>query len=220
MSSSEDSLIQCWKDNLSKIQGNKSFFSKKIESIENEINWIQENIDTIASKHIRDKSDQNFQFPFAFISYSHSDDDDQSITRFHQQLTTTLKSLTGNKINIFIDNKDIGWGDDFEKNIVNNLKNVIIYIPFLSPCFYTSEYCIRELNIILQRQEKLKCANLIKPVKYVDCNYLDLKNKPEIQKLKSKVDKYQYIDLIQHENISIQKIEDIANKLLEACAGM
>jgi len=107
--------------------------------------------------------------PAAFLSYSHFDDehDGQYITQFRALLEREVRAQTGRDFMIFQDWRDIRWGDQWRQRIEETLDSVTFLIPILSPSFFASPECCREVKLFLEREQKLGRNDLILPVYYI-----------------------------------------------------
>ena len=86
-----------------------------------------------------------------FISYAHIDnealteEDKGWISHFHKVLDTRVAQLTGEKPRIWRDLK-LGGNDVFDEAIVNQFCNTRIMISIMSPRYFKSEWCMKELK--------------------------------------------------------------------------
>ena len=106
--------------------------------------------------------------PAAFLSYSHFDDehDGQYITQFRKSLEGEVHALTGHNFVIFQDRRDIDWGQQWRQRIEQTIDSATFLITILSPKFFTSPECCREVKRFLEREQALGRNDLILPVYY------------------------------------------------------
>jgi hypothetical protein len=94
-----------------------------------------------------------------FISYTHRDNwkltDDQHgwIDRFHEALSARLNSLCGRDTHVWRDPK-IGGADLLTPTIAAAVENAAILISVLSPSYFNSEWCAKELQLFLAAAAK------------------------------------------------------------------
>lgn len=91
-----------------------------------------------------------------FISYGHLDNQPWGegqhcwVTEFHTQLERRLAMLLGRPVRMWRDEKLRG-NDEFDDEIVASLRNSIAFACILTPRYLKSEWCVRELNLFLER---------------------------------------------------------------------
>lgn len=135
--------------------------------------------------------------PIAFLSYVHFDDkhEEQRLTKFREKLENEVRMQTGNKgFKIFQDRKDIKWGQSWRERIVRALDATTFLIPIITPGFFTSQECRKELERFIKREKKLKRNDLILPVYYVSTPALENKRKRGKNKLVGLIASRQYAD--------------------------
>jgi hypothetical protein len=76
--------------------------------------------------------------------------------------------LTGEKIELFLDRDDISWGEDWRKKIDESLSSISFFIPILTPRYFMSFECRRELQFFARRAKALGIEELVLPLLYVD----------------------------------------------------
>lgn len=131
--------------------------------------------------------------PAAFFSYVHADDrhDDGLITRLHAALEGEARIQTGLEFTIFVDRDDIAWGDNWRKRIDGSLDTVSLLIPVVTPAFFESVECRRELARFLERERALEREDLIWPIYYVTAERLEDPSEDELAKALAE---RQYVD--------------------------
>jgi F-box protein 11 len=106
----------------------------------------------------------------AFLSYAHVDDvrDSRRITAFREALEGEVRVQTGRPdIQIFQDRYDIAWGQEWKERVDSSLDAATFLVPVLTPSFFTSKECRRELEWFLDREQQLGRRDLILPVYWV-----------------------------------------------------
>lgn len=133
--------------------------------------------------------------PKAFMSYSHADDHDGYLSDLRKALEIEVQMQLGQRFAIFQD-VDIEAGQDFQDAIERSLGDVLLFVPVLSPSYFHSPYCRRELDSFLKREAALARRDLIVPIYYVDFdtfNNDDLLRDQEFR-LEANVKRHQYFD--------------------------
>ncbi|HEX2391381.1 MAG TPA: right-handed parallel beta-helix repeat-containing protein [Solirubrobacterales bacterium] len=112
--------------------------------------------------------------PIAFLSYAKADDehDGHSITAFREALQSALRIHTGQRLTIFQD-RDLAWGEAWRERIDGSLDAVAVLIPILTPSFFASKECRRELARFLEREGELGRRDLVLPVYWVEAPEVD-----------------------------------------------
>ena len=104
----------------------------------------------------------------AFLSYAHADDDEGEVTRFVDRLKREIRQQLGRSFEVFRDRDDIQWGENWRRRIDESLDSVTFLIAILSPSFFQSEECLRELERFRQRERELRRDDLILPVVWIE----------------------------------------------------
>ena len=128
------------------------------------------------------------------MSYVHSDDKYGRLTEFLERLSDEVRVQIGEEFLIFQDRKDILWGQNWKKRIEESLDEVTFLVPIITPSFFNSQYCRRELERFLERERELKRDDLILPIYYVDCPLLNDKEKRAGDELAQAIADHQYAD--------------------------
>ena len=105
-----------------------------------------------------------------FWSYTRDDDDavGGQITRLASRIRAEYKMLTGGEeINIFVDRDQIAWGEEWQRRIDESLDETTFFIPIVTPRYFRSEPCRRELITFLGHATSLGVAELVLPIYYV-----------------------------------------------------
>lgn len=85
------------------------------------------------------------QFDF-FVSYARKDNSDGWITRFVEELLAVHRKFAcGRELTFFFDKNDIHGLSDWREQIFNKgLAHSRLFVAFVSPSFFASEWCRRE----------------------------------------------------------------------------
>jgi len=132
--------------------------------------------------------------PAAFMSYVHSDDKYGRLTEFCERLSDEVGACIGEDFLIFHDRKDIPWGQNWKKRIDESLDEVTFLIPIITPSFFNSPYCRRELERFLELEKELGRNDLVLPIYYVDCPLLNDEGKRGGDELAQAIADHQYAD--------------------------
>ena len=105
-----------------------------------------------------------------FWSYVHKDDEDEGgrISRLAKDLVAQYEMCTGDRIKLFLDKDRNKWGEDWRDNIDGSLASVAFFIPVLTPKYFKSPECRKELHLFARRANKLGLKELLLPLLYVD----------------------------------------------------
>ena len=80
-----------------------------------------------------------------FVSYARSDNRDGWITRFVEELLAEHRQFSGGReLTYFFDKNDIGSFDDWQDSLHDGLTRSRLFLAFLSPAYFASEWCRRE----------------------------------------------------------------------------
>lgn len=112
--------------------------------------------------------------PIGFLSYVRSDDehDDGRLTEFRRRLSGEVVAQTGERFDIFQDRTHIAWGQSWEERIHDCIDAGTFLICIITPGFFKSEMCRREIERFAQREKELGRRDLILPVYYIHCPVL------------------------------------------------
>ncbi|GBE23066.1 MAG TPA: toll/interleukin-1 receptor domain-containing protein [Actinobacteria bacterium] len=111
----------------------------------------------------------------AFFSYSHFDDrhDGDYLSRLRMRLADEVQMQTGIEFRIFQDREDILIGYRWRELIDDQLDSTTFLIVVLTPSFFKSDECRKEVNRFREREEVLGVEDLIIPIYYVDAAEMD-----------------------------------------------
>ena len=114
------------------------------------------------------------EHPAAFISYVHFDDehDNGRPTEICQRLGHEVHIQTGDTFELFLDRDNIKWGQQWRKRIEESLGEVTFFIPVITPDFFKSRECRKELEKFLAYEKRLKRDDLVLSIYYIDCPLL------------------------------------------------
>ena len=110
-----------------------------------------------------------------FWSYVHSDDEDDQgrISQLAKDVVAQYQMRTGETIELFLDKDAIEWGEEWPQKIDDNLASVAFFIPVITPRYFMSSACRRELRAFARRAERPGLEGLLLPLYYVDVPSLE-----------------------------------------------
>ncbi|GEM_PF-6663883 len=113
--------------------------------------------------------------PVAFMSYTRFDNEfvGEALTRFREELSKTIRFLSGKEIEIFQDVEGVRLGQNIQQRIKGSLNEIIVLIPILTPNYFTSPWCREELALFLNRERQLGRNDLIISLYYQTVPALD-----------------------------------------------
>jgi formylglycine-generating enzyme required for sulfatase activity len=134
--------------------------------------------------------------PLAFLSYAHIDDEYHggAISEFRKQLSLSVRVVAGLDFEIFQDREGIEWGQSWRETVDAALGEVRLLIPILTPSFFRSEECRRELQAFLDLEAAAGRNDLVLPIYYLESEVMENKEQRAEDKLASAVASHQYRD--------------------------
>jgi hypothetical protein len=105
-----------------------------------------------------------------FWSYVHADDEAEGsrIARLARDVAGQFEMLTGEALELFLDRDAIKWGDAWKDKIDSSLASVAFFIPVLTPRYFMSPECRRELQFFARKATNLGLKELVLPLLYLD----------------------------------------------------
>ena len=105
-----------------------------------------------------------------FWSYVHADDqaEGERISRLARDVAAQFEMLTGEHLTLFLDKDAIKWGEGWRERIDASLASVAFFIPVLTPRYFMSPECRRELQFFARQATRLGIKELVLPLLYVD----------------------------------------------------
>lgn len=111
-----------------------------------------------------------------FWSYVHHDDEHEGgrIKRLREHLERSIRFFSGKlKFEIFLDQNDIGWGQDWAERIANSVDDALLLFPVVTPSYFASAACRKEAIAFRRRQETLGRNDLVLPIYYLTAAHLE-----------------------------------------------
>lgn len=108
--------------------------------------------------------------PAGFWSYTHRDDEIEEgrIKRLAKKIANEFAGITAEELNVFLDKADIKWGDEWRKRIDSALTGSTFFMPIVTPRFFKSEECRREILTFAGHAKSLGLEELLLPILYFD----------------------------------------------------
>lgn len=105
----------------------------------------------------------------AFLSYAHADNDREGgrILRLADHIRAEFETLTGATIQIFTDNAEILWGQDFRRRLDESLQETTFFIPVLTPTYFLREECRKEMSQFVASASALGLKELLLSIRYI-----------------------------------------------------
>ena len=105
-----------------------------------------------------------------FWSYVHADDDAEGgrIALLSRDVASQFGLMTGETIELFLDVESVKWGDAWRDRIDSSIAAGVFFIPILTPRYFMSPECRRELQLFARRATQLGARELVLPLLYMD----------------------------------------------------
>lgn len=105
-----------------------------------------------------------------FWSYVHADDqaEGERISRLARDVAAQFEMLTGEPLALFLDRDAIRWGEDWRDRIDSSLSSIAFFVPVMTPRYFMSPECRRELQFFARQASRLGIKELVLPLLYVD----------------------------------------------------
>lgn len=100
-----------------------------------------------------------------FLSYARFDEENlKFIDAFKKSIEYNIFSHGGINIKVFLDTDSIGWGEDWQQKIENEVNAATVFIPLLSATYIARKNCRKEFFRFYQTADRLGVTELILPV--------------------------------------------------------
>lgn len=147
--------------------------------------------------------------PAAFLSYVNADDHFQRISELRKRLSDEVRMQTGDAFPIFQDRNDLEWGQNWAERIDKAIgEEVTFFIPIITPSFFKSDACRKELTIFLEREKALGRNDLILPLYYVKTRLIDDEKSRKEDALAEAIAQHQWRDWrpLRHEEFTFPNV--------------
>lgn len=134
--------------------------------------------------------DMDSQLASGFLSYARSDDDRElgRIRRLADRIMAEFETLTGLKIEIFVDRDRIQWGDPFQNKLAEALQETTFFIPVLTPTYFLRDECRKEMLDFVNGATALGLDELLLSIRYVDVPDLREDSTDELKAIAAKME--------------------------------
>src|SRR5664280_2425666 len=104
-----------------------------------------------------------------FWSYAHRDDETDlgGVRRLSSRLGQEYSLLTGDDLTLFID-RSIKWGEVWRERIDGALAKTTFFIPVVTPRYFKSDECRKELLEFAAQSESLGVGEFLLPILYAE----------------------------------------------------
>jgi hypothetical protein len=128
-----------------------------------------------------------------FWSYAHDDDrlDNGAILTLARLIAEEFDLLSGEPLTLFVDHKDISWGEAWQERINTALLETTFFIPIITPRYFTRPECRRELLEFTAKAKNIGTDELLMPILYAKPMNFGIDNPDEAVSL---IAKTQYED--------------------------
>lgn len=99
-----------------------------------------------------------------FFSYAHNDNIHSCLSKLKSDLCDEYRFVTGSTLNLYIDEQRLSWGDRWKENIRSEIDGSYFFIPVLSPNYFSSGNCIKELKQYLEKARRIEARELLLPL--------------------------------------------------------
>jgi hypothetical protein len=115
-----------------------------------------------------------------FWSYVHADNDSvgDGIAKLAMRVMSEFELLSGEQLRLFVDRTDLEWGDEWKGRIDRELQETTFFIPIITPRYFQSEECRRELVKFKSAADRFGVKQLLLPIYYVAVPEMD-ENDPQ-----------------------------------------
>jgi len=154
-----------------------------------------------------------------FLSYARSDDERENgrITRLATKIMEEFETLTGSKIDIFVDRSSIEWGDAMRSKLDEALQQTTFFIPVLTPTYFLRDECRREMVNFANSARALGLEELLMSIRYVPIPDLREDSADELKALASGMQYADWTSLrLQDEDRApyLQAVNSLAQRLV------
>ena len=101
--------------------------------------------------------------PKGFFSYARTDDAQGKLSDLRAYVEIEVRQQLGDKFELYQDTKNIEIGQAFPNEIQKALDEADVLIAIITPSYFKSDYCRRELDCFLDREKKIERTDIIIP---------------------------------------------------------
>jgi hypothetical protein len=131
-----------------------------------------------------------------FWSYVQQDDADDfgRIVGLAQHLRGAFRLQTSSGLQLFLDRESLQWGDEWQARIDNAIAGTTFFIPVITPSYFRSTACRRELLKFSREATRLGLEQLIMPIYWVSVPELELAPEDISDEAVAAIARYQWQD--------------------------
>ena len=124
----------------------------------------------------------------AFLCYARLDDEREEgrITNLRRTLSAEVAMQTGEEFPIFQDRQDNLTGQRWERRIENVIDGTTFLITIITPSFFNSDMCMKEVSQFIEREQALNRDDLIIPILYVPTPALQIPDNEIARNIRSR----------------------------------
>lgn len=105
-----------------------------------------------------------------FISYTHQDQESSTggdIRQFAADVVDALEGIHGRTVKLFLDVKDVKWGEDLWSRLDDELQASTFLMPFITPRYLKSDACRREFTSFSEAAQRNGSEQLLLPLIWI-----------------------------------------------------
>ncbi|EFF91571.1 hypothetical protein SSTG_01890 [Streptomyces sp. e14] len=127
----------------------------------------------------------DYEQAVGFWSYTHKDDELNRgrIRELAKRIADEYEAITAEKIRIFVDKENLDWGAEWDSRIKAALAGTTFFIPVVTPAFFKSLDCRREVLTFSGHAKSLGLSELLLPILYVSVPGLEKDSPDEVKSL-------------------------------------
>lgn len=105
-----------------------------------------------------------------FWSYVHADDEAEGsrISQLARDVAEQFEMMSGESISLFLDRDAIDWGQNWKERVDSGLGSVAFFIAVMTPRYFMSSECRRELQFFVRKAAALGMSDLVLALHYAD----------------------------------------------------
>jgi len=161
----------------------------------------------------------------AFWSYTHEDNERSGnrVLNLAAALKNEFALCTADELGLFIDRRNLEWGDAWRERVDSAVADVPFFIPIITPKYVRSQECRREFIAFSSSAKSRGLDKLLLPILYIPVPGLDENSDDELLAL---IARTQYVDwtalrlLAPEDPRVLQGLNDLALKLMSLVASV
>ena len=131
-----------------------------------------------------------------FLSYVVKDDkaDGGRIGELAEDVRTQYEAITGETVELFFGSMSLKWGDEWRQRIDEEIENAAFFIPVITPRFFMSQECRKELRAFSERAVARGVKGIILPLYYIAVPALEGESLDPPDEMIETIDRFQRKD--------------------------